>query len=57
MHLDIGILPFTKNEAKKQRYINRHKNNESIFLNDPGPVIAAYWAFEYLWSYPTKEEG
>ncbi len=43
-----------KDEARKQRYINRHKN-ESKFWYDPD--TASYWALKYLWSYPTKEEA
>ena len=52
-----GYSDFTihKDEARKQRYINRHKTNESTFWNDPD--TAAYWALKYLWSYPTKEEA
>ena len=52
-----GYSDFTihKDEARKQRYINRHKNNESKFWNDPD--TASYWALKYLWSYPTKEEA
>ncbi len=43
-----------KDEARKQRYINRHKN-ESKFWDDPD--TASYWALKYLWSYPTKKEA
>ena len=51
-----GYSDFTihKDEARKQRYINRHKN-ESKFWHDPD--TASYWALKYLWSYPTKEEA
>ena len=51
-----GASDFTihKDEARKQRYINRHKN-ESKFWHDPD--TASYWALKYLWSYPTKEEA
>ncbi len=38
-------------EAKKQRDINRHKN-ESKFWHDP--ETASYWALKQLYSYPTK---
>ena len=52
-----GYSDFTihKDEARKQRYINRHKKNESKFWHDPD--TASYWALKYLWSYPTKEEA
>ena len=51
-----GASDFTihKDVARKQRYINRHKN-ESKFWHDPD--TASYWALKYLWSYPTKEEA
>ena len=51
-----GASDFTihKDEARRQRYINRHKN-ESEFWHDPD--TASYWALKYLWSYPTKEEA
>ena len=51
-----GMSDYTlhKDEARKQRYINRHKN-ESKFWHDPD--TASYWALKYLWSYPTKEEA
>ena len=52
-----GYSDYTKHrdEARKQRYIDRHKKNEAKFWNDPD--TASYWALKYLWSYPTKEEA
>ena len=52
-----GYEDFTthKDEERKQRYISRHKKNESKFWNDPN--TAAYWALKYLWTYPTKKEA
>ena len=52
-----GMSDYTlhKDEARKQRYINRHKKIESKFWHDPD--TASYWALKYLWSYPTKEEA
>ena len=44
-----------KNEARKQLYINRHKNNEN--WTKSGIDTAGFWAFRYLWSYPTKKEA
>ena len=51
-----GASDFTihKDEARRQRYINRHKN-ESKFWHDPD--TASYWALKYLWTYPTKKEA
>ncbi len=43
-----------KDEARKQRYINRHKANEN--WTKSGIDTAGWWSFNYLWSYPTKEE-
>ncbi len=48
------IFTIHKDEARKQRYIDRHKN-ESKFWHDP--KTASFWALKYLWSYPTKEEA
>ncbi len=49
-----GASDFTlhKDEARKHRYRNRHKN-EAKFWHDPD--TASYLALKYLWSYPTKE--
>ncbi len=50
-----GYEDFTthKDEARKQRYITRHKKNED--WDDPNK--ASYWALKYLWTYPTKKEA
>ena len=52
-----GASDFTihKDEARKQRYINRHKNNE--VWSKSGIDSAGWWSLKYLWSYPTKEEA
>ena len=52
-----GMSDFTihKDEARKQRYINRHKKNEN--WNKSGVDTAGWWSLKYLWSYPTKEEA
>jgi hypothetical protein len=52
-----GMSDFTihKDEARKQRYINRHKNNEN--WTKSGIDTAGFWSFRYLWSYPTKQEA
>ena len=44
-----------KDEARKQRYINRHKKNEN--WSKSGIDTAGWWSLKYLWSYPTKEEA
>ena len=44
----------TKDEEQKKCYIARHKN-ESKFWNDPN--TASFWAFHYLWHFPTKKEA
>ena len=44
-----------KNEARKNLYINRHKNNEN--WTKSGIDTAGFWSFRYLWSYPTKQEA
>ena len=48
-----GYSDFTihKDEARKQRYINRHKKNESKFWNDKD--TASFWALHLLWNKPT----
>ncbi len=43
-----------KDEARKQRYINRHKRNET--WTKSGIDIPGWWSYKFLWSYPTKEE-
>ena len=52
-----GASDFTqhKDEARKQRYINRHKKNEN--WTKSGIDTAGWWSFKYLWSYSTKEEA
>jgi hypothetical protein len=52
-----GMSDFTihKDEARKQRYINRHKNNEN--WTKSGIDTAGFWSFRFLWSYPTKQEA
>ena len=52
-----GASDFTihKDEARKQRYINRHKKNESKFWNDPD--TASFWALNLLWNKPTIKES
>ena len=42
-----------KDEARKQRYISRHKNNENF--GKSGADTAGWWSFHNLCSYPTKE--
>jgi hypothetical protein len=52
-----GASDFTKHkdEARRQRYINRHKKNEN--WSKSGIDTAGWWSLKYLWSYPTKEEA
>ena len=50
-----GYEDFTthKDEARKQRYITRHKKNEDFTdINS-----AAFWSRFYLWEKPTKKEA
>ena len=51
----IGYSDFTKHkdEARKQRYIDRHKANE----NWDDPETAGYWALNVLWNKPTIGES
>ena len=44
-----------KDEARKQKYNNRHKKNEN--WSKSGIDTAGWWSLKYLWSYPTKEEA
>ena len=46
-----------KDKARKERYINRHKKNESKYWNKSGIDTPSWWSLKYLWSYPTKEEA
>ena len=44
-----------KDEARKQRYINRHKKNESKFWNDKD--TASFWALHLLWNKSTIKDS
>ena len=46
-----------KDPERKQRYIKRHEKNESKVWNKSGIDTASFWAYRYLWSYPTKREA
>ena len=48
-----GYSDFTihKDEARKQRYINRHKNNED--WTKSGIDTAGFWSRWLLWNKPT----
>ena len=48
-----GASDFThhKDEARKQRYINRHKNNET--WSKSGIDTAGFWSRWLLWHLPT----
>ena len=48
-----GASDFTihKDEARKQRYINRHKNNE--VWSKAGIDTAGFWSKHLLWNLPT----
>ena len=50
-----GMSDFTKHkdEARKQRYIDRHKANE----NWDDPETAGYWALNVLWNKTTIGES
>ena len=52
-----GYSDFTihKDEARKQRYIDRHKKNEN--WGKSGVDSPGWWSYKYLWSYPTKQEA
>ncbi len=41
-----------KDEARKQRYITRHKKEDWNDINS-----AAFWSRFYLWEKPTKKEA
>lgn len=52
----IGYEHFTSghlDEARRQRYVNRHKNNENF--NDE--TKAGYYAYNYLWRFRTLAEA
>jgi hypothetical protein len=44
-----------KDEQRKQRYINRHKNNEN--WSKSGIDTAGFWSRWLLWNLPTKKES
>ena len=50
-----GMSDYTKHhdEARKQRYINRHRKHENF--NDPWH--ASFWALHVLWNLPTINES
>ena len=52
-----GASDFTihKDEARKKRYIERHKNREN--WTKSGIDTAGFWSKWYLWSYPTKKQS
>ena len=52
-----GASDFTihKDEARRQRYIERHKNREN--WTKSGIDTAGWWSYWYLWSKPTKKEA
>ena len=52
-----GASDFTihKDEARKQRYINRHKNNEA--WSKSGIDTAGFWSRWILWHLPTIKES
>jgi hypothetical protein len=52
-----GMSDFTihKDEARKQRYIDRHKNNEN--WTKSGIDTAGFWSRWYLWNKPTKQQS
>ena len=44
-----------KDEQRKQRYINRHKNNEN--WSKSGIDTACFWSRWLLWNLPTKKNS
>jgi hypothetical protein len=52
-----GASDFTihKDEARKQRYINRHKNNE--IWTKSGINTSGFWSRWLLWENPTIKES
>jgi hypothetical protein len=51
-----GYQHFTEghlDERRKWAYISRHSRNE----NWSDPDTAGFWAFHYLWLYPTYEQA
>ena len=41
------------NEARKQLYINRHKNNEYKYWNKSGIDTPSFWSLFLLWNLPS----
>ena len=52
-----GYSDFTihKDEARKERYITRHKNKEN--WTKSGIDTSGFWSRWYLWNKPTKKEA
>jgi hypothetical protein len=53
---DSNFQHFTEghlDERRKWAYISRHRRNE----NWSNPDTAGFWAFHYLWLYPTYEQA
>ena len=52
-----GASDFTihKDEERKKRYIERHKNREN--WSKSGLDTPGFWSKWYLWSKPTKKEA
>ena len=50
-----GMSDFTihKDEERKQRYIQRHKENED--WTSSGILTSGFWSRWYLWNLSTKE--
>jgi hypothetical protein len=42
-----------KDEARKQRYIDRHKKNEYKYWNKSGIDTPSFWSYFLLWNLPT----
>ena len=53
----VGYSDFTKHkdDDRKQRYINRHKNNEN--WSKSGIDTAGFWSRWLLWNKPTIKES
>lgn len=53
----VGYDDYTihKDPERKQRYIDRHKNNEN--WNKSGINTAGWWSRYFLWEYPNKKEA
>ena len=52
-----GYSDFTmhKDETRKQRYLDRHKNKEN--RTESGINTACFWSRWYLWNKTTKSES